>query len=133
MVMGSPTTSVSRNPMVAEPLPLRLRPYHSPHSRRNRVMLTAALLRRKRDDILRIAAAHGGRDVRVFGSWARDEAPPDSDIDLLIRLDPGRSLLDIIAIKQDLEDLLDRPVDVVTETGLSSYIREQVLREAVGL
>ena len=96
-------------------------------------MRATDLLRQKRDDIVRIAASHGGRDVRVFGSWTRDEARPDSDIDLLIRLDPGRSLLDIIAIKQDLEDLLDRPVDVVTETGLSSYIREQVLREAVGL
>ena len=90
-------------------------------------------LHRHREDILRIVAAHGARDVRVFGSWARGEERPNSDIDLLVRLDPGRSLLDIIAIKQDLEDLLDRPVDVVTEAGISPYMREYVLNEAVTL
>jgi predicted nucleotidyltransferase len=96
-------------------------------------MQTAGLIRQKRSAILRIAAAHGARDVRIFGSWARDEARPDSDVDLLVRLDAGRSLLDIIAIKQDLEDLLGRPVDVVTEAGISPYLREQILGEAVAL
>ena len=91
------------------------------------------LLRNKRNDILEIVAAHGGHDVRVFGSWARAETRPDSDIDLLVRLAPGRSLLDIVAIKQDLEDLLGCPVDVVTEAGISPYIRERVLSEAVAL
>ena len=86
-----------------------------------------------RDEILRIAASHGARDVRVFGSLARGEARPDSDIDILVKLDPGRSLLDIIAIKQDLEDLLGCDVDVVTEAAISPYIREEVLREAVSL
>jgi predicted nucleotidyltransferase len=87
----------------------------------------------KRDEILRIAASHGARDVRVFGSLARGEARSDSDIDILVKLDPGRSLLDIIAIKQDLEDLLGCDVDVVTEAAISPYIREEVLREAVSL
>lgn len=96
-------------------------------------MPIAPLLHERRNDILRIAAAYGAGAVRVFGSWARDEVRPASDLDLLIRLDPGRTLLDLVAIKQDLEDLLGHPVDVVTEAGISPYIREQVLREAVGL
>jgi predicted nucleotidyltransferase len=96
-------------------------------------MQPAGFLRQKRSAILQIAAAHGARDVRIFGSWARDEARPDSDVDLLVRLDAGRSLLDIIAIKQDLEDLLGLPVDVITETGISPYLREQILAEAVAL
>jgi predicted nucleotidyltransferase len=91
------------------------------------------LLRDKRDEILQIAASHGARDVRVFGSMARGEAGPDSDIDILVKLDPGRSLLDIVAIKQDLEDLIGCEVDVVTEASISPYIRAEVLREAVSL
>jgi uncharacterized protein len=74
-----------------------------------------------------------GADVRVFGSLARGQARPDSDIDILVKLDPGRSLLDIIAIKQDLEDLVGYEVDVVTEGAISPYIREEVLREAINL
>jgi predicted nucleotidyltransferase len=91
------------------------------------------LLQDKRDEILRIAASHGARDVRVFGSLTRGEAGPDSDIDTLVKLDPGRSLLDIVAIKQDLGDLLGCEVDVVTEAAISPYIREEVLREAASL
>ena len=91
------------------------------------------LLQDKRDEILRIAAAHGARDVRVFGSVHRGEAGSKSDVDLLVKLESGRSLLDLIAIKQDLEDLLGREVDVVTEEAVSSYIREQVLKEAISL
>jgi uncharacterized protein len=91
------------------------------------------ILKRKRDEILCIASDHGARNVRVFGSLARGEASPDSDIDILVKLDPGRSLLDIVAIKQDLEDLIGCEVDVVTEAAISPYIREQVLKEAVSL
>jgi uncharacterized protein len=91
------------------------------------------LLRQRRLDILAIAAKHGARSVRVFGSVARGDAREDSDIDLLVDLEPGRSLLDLIAIKQDLEDDLGRPVDVVTEAGLSPYLRRRVLDEAVAL
>ncbi len=87
----------------------------------------------RRAQILRIASKHGAHSVRVFGSTARREARPDSDLDLLITLEPDRSLLDLVAMKQDLEDLLGRPVDVITEAALSPYIREQVLREAVEL
>ena len=71
----------------------------------------------KRDEILRIAKANGAARVRVFGSFARGTARPDSDLDLLINLEPGRDLLDLVAIKQDLEELLGRQVHVVTEPG----------------
>ena len=91
------------------------------------------ILKDRRETILRVAASHGARDVRVFGSRARGAARPDSDVDILVKLEAGRSLLDLIAIKQDLEDLLGCKVDVVTEAALSPYIREQVLNEAVAL
>ena len=87
----------------------------------------------KRNEILRIAAAHGARNLRVFGSVSRDQATEKSDIDILVKLDSGRSLLDIVAIKQDLEDLLGCKVDVVTEDAVSPYIRDQILKEAVSL
>ncbi len=96
-------------------------------------MLLTELLREKREEILRIAAQHGATNMRVFGSLARGEARPDSDVDILIALEPGRSLIDLIALKQDLEDLLGCKVDVVTEAAVSPYIRPQVLRDAVAL
>jgi len=91
------------------------------------------ILKDRRETILRVAASHGARDVRVFGSRVRGTARPDSDIDILVKLEAGRSLLDLIAIKQDLEDLLGCKVDVVTEAAISPYIREQVLNEAIVL
>jgi len=93
----------------------------------------STLLERHRLDILRIARSHGARRIRVFGSFARGEERADSDLDVLVELDPGRDLLDIVAIKQDLEALLGRSVDVVTERAVSPYIRESVLREAAAL
>jgi hypothetical protein len=91
------------------------------------------LLALKRGEILEIAARHGARNVRIFGSVARGEARPDSDLDMLIEMDKGRSLLDHVALIQDLEDLLGCRVDVVTEKSLHWYIRDQVLAEAVQL
>jgi uncharacterized protein len=91
------------------------------------------IVRRHQAEIRRIAARHGARTIRVFGSSARDTAGPDSDIDLLVDLEPGRSLLDLVAIKQDVEDVIGRSVDVVTEAGLSPYLRQRVLAEAVPL
>ncbi len=96
-------------------------------------MTFAQLLGDKRQDILRLAAQHGATNVRVFGSLARGEARPDSDVDILITLDPDRSLLDLIALQQDLADLLNCNVDVVTEASVSPYIWPQVLRDAVAL
>ena len=90
------------------------------------------IVRDRREEILRIAASHGARNVRIFGSMARGEARPDSDLDVLVSLEAGRSVLDLVAIKQDLEDLLGRAVDVVTEAAVSPYI-DQVLEEAVSL
>ncbi len=91
------------------------------------------LLKEKREDILRIAAQHGARNVRVFGSIARGDARPDSDIDVLVDLEPGRSLFDLGGLLIDLQDLLGRNVDVVTEKGLRDRIRGRVLKEALPL
>lgn len=91
----------------------------------------AELLQSKREDILRIAAKHGAREVRVFGSVARGDARSQSDVDFLVEFEPGRSLLDHAALLLDLEQLLGREVDVVTNRGLRHRIRERVLREAV--
>ncbi len=96
-------------------------------------MQPSKLVREKRHDILRIAARHGASNVRVFGSVARGEAGPGSDLDLLVSLAPGRSLLDHVALWQDLEDLLHCKVDVVSEQALHWYIRERVLEEATPL
>jgi predicted nucleotidyltransferase len=95
--------------------------------------ITEEWLTSKRDDVLRVARAHGARRVRVFGSVARGRGRADSDLDLLLTLEPGTSLLDLIDIKQDVEDLLARRVDVVTESSISRYIRDAVLRDAVDL
>jgi hypothetical protein len=87
----------------------------------------------QRDAILRIAAQHGARNVRVFGSAARNEATEESDVDLLVDLEPDRSLLDQVALKQDLEELLGCTVDLVVEGGISPYLEQQILAEAVPL
>ncbi len=96
-------------------------------------MVTDSGIQTHRDQILRIAERHGASNVRIFGSVARGEAQPDSDLDLLVDLEPGRSLLDHIALIQDLEDLLCREVDVVESQALHSRIRNRVLAEAVPL
>jgi predicted nucleotidyltransferase len=95
--------------------------------------MRSVLLKKYRAEILRLALRHGARDVRVFGSLARGEENESSDLDLLVTLGEGRSLLDLVGLKQDLEDLVHRPVDVVTEKALSPYLRERVLSEAVAL
>jgi predicted nucleotidyltransferase len=94
-------------------------------------MTFAELLGQKRQAVLRIASKYGARHVRVFGSVARGEADAKSDVDFLVDLEPGRSLLDLGGLQFELEALLGRPVDVVTERGLKQRIRERVLREAV--
>lgn len=90
-------------------------------------------IRDHRDEILRLARAHGARKLRLFGSVARGDDRPDSDLDLLVEMEPGRSLVDHVALKQDLEGLLGRDVDVVTEQSLHPRLRDRVLREAVSL
>ncbi len=92
-----------------------------------------ALLISKREEILRIAARHGARNVRVFGSVARGEAGEQSDIDLLVDVGPGRTPFFPGGLLADLEELLGCKVDVVTAEGLHWYIRDRVLKEAVPL
>ena len=88
------------------------------------------VLRERRDEILRLAAKYGASDVRVFGSVARGEADERSDFDILVTMETGRSLLDLGGLQMDLQDLLERRVDIVTEPGLKTRIRDRVLREA---
>ncbi len=87
------------------------------------------ILKRKRAEILRIAARHGAHNVRLFGSAARAEADAASDIDILVDMAPDRSLLDLGALWRELNDLLGVKVDVVTEKGLRDRIRDRVLKE----
>src|SRR5690606_14269487 len=85
----------------------------------------------QRDLVRKVAKRHGGSNVRIFGSRARGEAGPSSDVDLLVDMTAESSLLDLIALKHDDEEGLGIDVDVVTEAGLSPHLMDQVLREAV--
>jgi predicted nucleotidyltransferase len=87
----------------------------------------------KREAVLEIATRFGASDVRLFGSTARGEDAADSDIDLLVRLERGRSLLDVIGLEQELSALLGAKVDVQLEGGLSPYLEAAILREAVAI
>ena len=88
------------------------------------------LLKVQREQILETARKNGAYDVRIFGSVARGDARPDSDIDFLVNLEAGRSLLDLARLLRELQELLKCNVDVVTEAGLRPRIRSQVLSEA---
>jgi uncharacterized protein len=90
-------------------------------------------LRVQRKEILGFAASHGARNIRVFGSAARGEAGATSDVDLLVEMEPGRSLLDLVGLWQDLEDLLGTHVDVLSDGGVSPHLRERIYAEAVPL
>lgn len=96
-------------------------------------MRVEKLIYSNRQRILRIAEKHGVENIRIFGSVARGEAGIHSDIDFLVDLEHGRTLLDLGGLMMDLKDLLGRKVDVVTEKGLHWSIRDQVLKEAVHL
>jgi len=93
----------------------------------------SGLLEQHRDAILRIAAKYGARNIRVFGSAVRGTSTEHSDVDILVDLEPSRSLLDHVGFKQELEELLGRRVDVVVEGGVSPYLEERILAEAVPL
>jgi predicted nucleotidyltransferase len=94
-------------------------------------MVTMETLRdEKRDEVLRLAERHGARSIRVFGSVARGEARETSDLDLLVEWEAGRSLLDHVALVQDLEELLGTKVHAGTERSLQWYVRDRILKEA---
>jgi len=88
------------------------------------------IIKQKRDDILKIASRYGAKKIRVFGSVVRGEDRPDSDVDFLVDLEEGRSLMDLGGLLMDLQKLLGRNVDVVTEKGLHWYIKDRILHEA---
>ncbi|MFZ3148363.1 MAG: nucleotidyltransferase family protein [Methanothrix sp.] len=96
-------------------------------------MLMEDLRNKKREEILMIAAKHGARNVRVFGSVARGEADSKSDVDILVEFIPGSTLLSQSAMIRELESFLKIKVDVVSDRGLRERIRERVLSEAVPL
>jgi predicted nucleotidyltransferase len=95
------------------------------------VQITLDFLRSRRADILRLARAHGASNVRIFGSVARGEAAEGSDLDLLVDMDAGRSMLDLCALEEDLEQMLHSRVEIGTK--LSPRVQVRVLREAVAL
>jgi uncharacterized protein len=90
-------------------------------------------LRSHRRKILELSARHGARNVRVFGSTSVGDAGPQSDIDLLVAVAPGRTLLDLIAFEQDLEEVLGCSVQVLIDAGLSPYLQQRILAEAAAL
>ena len=96
-------------------------------------MEIAELLQHNRDKILELTKQHGADNVKIFGSVARGEARDDSDVDFLIELELGRSLVDRVALIQDLEDLLGRKVDVANLKGLREFCRDRILQEAIPL
>lgn len=96
-------------------------------------MNTEDLLKDKREAIIKIAAKHGAHNVRIFGSTARGDAHEQSDIDLLVDMEPNRSLMDMGLLRMDLQALLGRKVDVMTEAGLYWLLRRRILKEARSL
>ena len=91
------------------------------------------ILKEKREEILLLAERHGAYNVRIFGSAARGEAGPESDIDVLVNLESNRSLFDLGGLLMDLQDLLGCKVHLLTDGSLHWYIKEKVLKEAVPL
>jgi predicted nucleotidyltransferase len=90
----------------------------------------AKIIDKQREQILALAAKHGAFNVRVFGSVARGDETLASDVDFLVDLEDGRSLFDLGGLLYDLQNLLHREVDVVTEAGLHWYIKDRVIKEA---
>lgn len=88
------------------------------------------LIQRQREKIIAVANEHGIVNVRLFGSVVREEETPESDIDFLVDLETGRTLLDLGGALVRLQELLGRKVDIVTERGLHWYLREQIMKEA---
>jgi len=90
-------------------------------------------IKQNRTQILAIALKNGADHLRVFGSVARNEDRPDSDVDFLVTMLPGHDLLDMIALSQDLEDLLHQKTDVVSDEEVSPFLRTRIFEEAVAV
>lgn len=88
------------------------------------------VLKEKRSEILALAERYGARNVRVFGSVARREETPTSDVDVLVEFADDRSLYDLVGLQQELERLIGRRADVLTEQSISPYLRDRILAEA---
>lgn len=96
-------------------------------------MKTIEMLRERRGLIVDIAARHGAMNVRIFGSVARGDETGKSYIDFLVAMEPDRNLYDLVGLQQDIENLLGRKADVITENSINRYLKERILREAVPL
>lgn len=96
-------------------------------------MSVLELLRQRRNEILKLASQHGASNVRVFGSAARGEANAGSDIDFLVELEPDRTLFDLGALLMDLQDLLGRKIDIVTDDSIYWLLKRKIMKEAVSL
>ena len=96
-------------------------------------MAVRDLIARRRDEVLRAAARHRARRIRLFGCAARGEERPDSEVDFLVDFEPNATLLDLGALKDEIESLLGRQADVMTPAGISPFLRERILREAAPL
>ena len=96
-------------------------------------MTTIELLDQNRERLLAALARHRAHSLRVFGSVARGKDRPDSDVDFLVDFEPGASLLDLVGLKEEFEAVLGRPADVMTADGVSPFLRERILKEAVPL
>ena len=91
------------------------------------------MLKAKRNEILALAETHGAKNIRIFGSILSGKSTERSDVDLLVQMDEGRNLWDLIGLSQNLEELLHCKVDVVTDRGLSPYLRDRILASATPL
>ncbi len=96
-------------------------------------MKTFDLLKKNRKAILEIALRHGAKEVRVFGSVVRGEDDENSDLDLLVSMAPDRNLYDLIGLQQDIEQLVGRKTDVITEKSINRHLKDAILQEAVAL
>lgn len=92
--------------------------------------MTLKELTERKEELLTVARAHGARSVRVFGSVARGSAGPESDVDFLVELEPGRNLLDLMALIREWGSLLGRRADVTTPAALHPLLARSILAEA---
>ena len=90
-------------------------------------------LKRNKKALLAIASKRGASNIRVFGSVSREEETPESDVDFLVTLEQGRSLLDLVGLQQDLSSYLLRNVDVIPDDSLNKYLRDRIMKEALSL